>query len=164
MSPACHGCYVSEGNLTEEERMRPIIVAGLAGLAFAASATLVLAHGDVVPQPIDTAGLDSVGSEWLTENPYRVKGGEQYELAKKIGASGYNQNCARCHGLEVISGGVAPDLRYLDDGAAGDEWFIDRIRHGYSQNGAVKMPPFEKVFNQEAMWAIRSYIESVPKD
>ena len=144
--------------------MRSIIVAGLAGLAFAASATLVLAHGDVAPQPIDTAGLDSVGSEWLTENPYRVKGGEQYELAKKIGASGYNQNCARCHGLEVISGGVAPDLRYLDDGAAGDEWFIGRIRHGYSQNCAVKMPPFEKVFNQEAMWAIRSYIESVPKD
>jgi cytochrome c-550 PedF len=164
MSPSDHGCYVSGCNLTEEERMRPMIVAGLAGLAFAASATLVLAHGDVVPQPIDTAGLDSVGSEWLTENPYRVKGGEQYELAKKIGASGYNQNCARCHGLEVISGGVAPDLRYLDEGAAGDEWFIDRIRHGYSQNGAVKMPPFEKVFNQEAMWAIRSYIESVPKD
>ncbi len=144
--------------------MRVMKMAGAAGLVLAASATLVLAHGDVVPQPVDTAGLDPVGSEWLTENPYRVKGGEQYELAKKIGASGYNQNCARCHGLEVISGGVAPDLRYLDDGAAGDEWFIGRIRHGYSQNGAVKMPPFEKVFNQEAMWAIRSYIESVPKD
>lgn len=144
--------------------MRSIMLGGAAALLLAASATLVLAHGDVAPQPIDTAGLDPVGSEWLTENPYRVKGGEQYELAKKIGSSGYNQNCARCHGLGVISGGVAPDLRYLDEGAVGDEWYIERVRHGYTQNGAVKMPPFADVFNQEAMWAIRSYIESVPQD
>lgn len=144
--------------------MRSIVLGGAAALGLVASATLVLAHGDVAPQPIDTAGLDAVGSDWLMENPYRVKGGEQYELAKTIGSSGYNQNCARCHGLGAISGGIAPDIRFLDDGAAGDEWFIERVRKGYSQNGAVKMPPFEKVFNQEAIWAIRSYVESVPKD
>lgn len=132
--------------------------------ALALSASFAFSHGDVAPQPIDVTGLDSVGSEWLTENPYRVKGGDQYELAKKIGSSGYNQNCARCHGLEVISGGVAPDLRFLDEGQAGDEWFIERIRKGYTQNGAVKMPPFETVFSQEAMWAIRSYIETRPQD
>jgi cytochrome c-550 PedF len=133
-------------------------------LAVAAPATLSYGHGDVAPQPIDVTGLDTVGTEWLTENPYRVKGGNQYELAKKIGASGYNQNCARCHGLEVISGGVAPDIRFLDEGQPGDEWYMERVRKGYTQNGAVKMPPFETVFSQEAMWAIRSYIETRPQD
>lgn len=135
-----------------------------AAFALALPAGLAFSHGDVAPQPIDVTGLDPVGAEWLTENPYRVKGGDQYELAKKIGASGYNQNCARCHGLEVISGGVAPDIRYLDEGQAGDEWFMERVRKGYTQNGAVKMPPFETVFSQEAMWAIRSYIETRPQD
>lgn len=139
------------------------IAAAAAGMLAVAS-TSVLGHGDVQPQPIDTAGLDAVGAEWLKENPYRVKGGDQYELAKKIGASGYNQNCARCHGLEVISGGIAPDIRFLDEGALGDEWFMERIRKGYSQDGAYKMPPFEQVFSQEAMWAIRSYIETRPQE
>lgn len=143
---------------------RKIAFGIIAALAAAAPVTIAFSHGDVAPQPIDVTGLDPVGADWLTKNPYRSKGGAQYELAKQIGSSGYNQNCARCHGLQAISGGIAPDVRYLEDGAAGDEWFMERVRKGYTQNGAVKMPPFETVFSQEAMWAIRSYIESVPKD
>ncbi len=111
-------------------------------------------------QPIDTAGLESLGADWRKENPYRGNA-----KAIEIGASGYNQNCARCHGLEVISGGLAPDLRYLELGAPGDEWFIERIRHGArKQDGTTIMPAFEGVFTQEAMWAIRAYIESVHVD
>ena len=121
-------------------------------------------HGDVQPQPVDTAGLDPVGEDWAEENPYRLKGGDQYAKAIEIGASGYNQNCARCHGLEVKSGGLAPDLRYLDEGLDGDEWFLERIRKGYSQNGTYKMPPFQEVLSQEAMWAIRSYVETRPEE
>jgi cytochrome c-550 PedF len=143
---------------------RKILGGFIAAVALAGSVTVALSHGDVTPQPIDVTGLDPVGAEWLTENPYRTKGGEQYELAKTIGASGYNQNCARCHGLEAISGGIAPDVRFLEEGALGDEWFMERVRKGYTQNGAVKMPPFEGVFSQEAMWAIRSYIETRPQD
>ena len=138
-----------------------------AALAFACAilpARLVLGHGDVQPQPVDTTGLDPVGADWLDENPYRAKGGDQYALAQKIGDSGYNQNCARCHGLQVISGGIAPDIRYLDEGAEGDTWFMERVRKGFTQNGAYKMPPFETVLSQEAMWAIRSYIETRPQD
>jgi cytochrome c-550 PedF len=127
-----------------------------------ASIGAVFAHGNVAPQPVDTAGLDKVGAEWQTQNPYRNKGGDQYQLAIAIGSSGYNQNCARCHGLEVISGGIAPDLRRLEQGEEGDVWFIDRVRHGYSQNGTYKMPPFEQVLSQEAMWAIRSFVETRP--
>ena len=131
------------------------------GLSLAVGAAF--GHGDVSPQPIDIAGLNPVGEAWLTENPYR-KDPAQFEIAKTIGASGYNQNCARCHGLQVKSGGLAPDLRYLEKGKDGDEWFINRIRHGYSQNGATKMPAFEGTFSQEAMWAIRSYLDSVHED
>jgi cytochrome c-550 PedF len=127
------------------------------------TAVMALAHGDVLPQPVDTAGLEPVGAEWLAENPYRGKPA-QYEAAVKVGASGYNQNCARCHGLEVISGGLAPDLRYLEAGKEGDTWFLERIRGGYSQNGVTKMPKFEGIFTQEAMWAIRSYTETRPQE
>ena len=114
---------------------------------------------DITLQPVDTAGLDPVGAEWREVNPYRGN-----ELAVKIGASGYNQNCARCHGLEVISGGIAPDLRSLEKDKTGDQWFLNRIRHGATINGAYKMPPFEGLLSQEAMWAIRTYIESRPPE
>ncbi len=120
-------------------------------------------HGDVTPQAVDTTGLDALPEEIALENPYRGMGGEQYELAKSIGSSAYNSNCARCHGLQVISGGIAPDLRLLEDGEFGDEWFMERVRKGYSQNGTYKMPPFENIMNQEAMWAIRSYTETQPR-
>ena len=125
-----------------------------------AVATLVdniaFAHGNVTPQPIDASELKQLGKEWLSENPYR---GDAKAIA--IGASGYNQNCARCHGLEVISGGIAPDLRYLETGKSGDEWFLERIRHGKKNaDGTTIMPAFEGVFSQEAMWAIRAFIES----
>jgi cytochrome c-550 PedF len=115
----------------------------------------VFGHGDVQPQPVDTTGLPSLGDEWRKTNPYRNN-----ELALKIGASAFNQNCARCHGLEAISGGIAPDLRYLDKGEDGDEWFLTRIRNGYTQNGLTKMPKFEGILSQEAMWSIRTYLDS----
>lgn len=129
-------------------------------LAMALATVHVLAHGDVTPQPVDTTGLEPLGEEWRTENPYSGNA-----KAIEIGASGYNQNCARCHGLEVISGGLAPDLRLLDKGKYGDEWFIQRIRHGAKKSdGTTIMPAFEGTFSQEAMWAIRAYIESKHQD
>jgi len=143
--------------------VRRTLVAATAAVALALTIGEVFAHGDVTPQAVDTTGLDGVGTDWLKENPYRLKGGEQYQKAIEIGSHGFAANCARCHGLQVISGGIAPDIRYLEEGKEGDEWFINRIRHGYSQNGAYKMPPFEGVLSQEAMWAIRSYIETREK-
>ncbi|MFN3868156.1 MAG: cytochrome c-550 PedF [Hyphomicrobiaceae bacterium] len=124
-------------------------------LALVAGAVDVGAHGDVVPQPVDTTGLEQLGDQWRTKNPYSGNA-----KAIEIGASGYNQNCARCHGLEVISGGLAPDLRYLEKGEAGDEWYMERLRRGATINGVTKMPAFEGVISQEAMWAIRAYVES----
>lgn len=135
----------------------------LAG-AFTLTAGLAFAHGDVAPQAVDTAGLPETGEEWLTENPYRADkvGEEIWARALEVGASGYNQNCARCHGLEVVSGGLAPDLRYLEAEEYGDEWYVERFREGYTQNGTTKMPAFGELLGQDAAWAIRTYIETRP--
>ncbi|HAI97910.1 MAG: cytochrome c-550 PedF [Cycloclasticus sp.] len=119
----------------------------------------VYAHGDAQPQAVDTSGLESLGDEWLETNPY--SGNEQ---AIKIGEAGYTSNCARCHGLGAVSGGISPDLRELESGEEGDEWFMYRVRSGAIRNGVTYMPPFEGLINQEAMWAIRSWIETIPAD
>ncbi|MNP30694.1 Quinohemoprotein alcohol dehydrogenase ADH-IIG precursor [compost metagenome] len=135
----------------------------LRGLAFLAGLTLsgfVMAHGDVVPQAVNTEGLEQLGKEWRDENPYR-KPYANNALAVEIGASAYNQNCARCHGLEAKSGGIAPDLRYLEADASGDEWFKERVINGAVRDGAVYMPKMADFLSQEALWAIRTYLDSV---
>lgn len=128
--------------------------------AACASLTLVgapqiMAHGDVTPQPVDTSDLPDIGEAWRETNPYSGNA-----RAIEIGTSAYNQNCARCHGLEAISGGIAPDLRYLELGADGDAWFMERYRHGAVRDGKVYMPAFEEVLGQKAGWAIRAFLET----
>jgi len=119
----------------------------------------LFAHGDAQPQPVDVSTLPVLGEEWLETNPYSGN-----EDAISIGKAAYNSNCARCHGLGAVSGGIAPDLRELEEGDEGDEWFIYRIRNGATRNGITYMPAFEGIIAQEAMWAIRSWIETVPAD
>ena len=138
----------------------------LAAAACVGLATVAFGHGDVTPQPVNTDALPEIGEEWLTENPYRssVAGEEVWAKAMEIGNSGYNQNCARCHGLGVVSGGLAPDLRYLEASEVGDEWFVERFQHGATQDGVTKMPAFGEVLGQKAGWAIRTYIETRPED
>jgi cytochrome c-550 PedF len=132
--------------------------------ATVAAATLVHAHGDVAPQPVDTDALPDVGEEWLIENPYRNAGEDVWQTAVDTGASGYGQNCARCHGLAAVSGGLAPDLRYLEAEEFGDEWYIERFRNGYTQNGITKMPAYGELLGQKAAWAIRTYVETRPDE
>ncbi|MDD4328432.1 MAG: cytochrome c-550 PedF [Aliarcobacter sp.] len=127
-------------------------------LALLATTILAFGHGSVTPQAVDTKELKPLGAEWLEQNPYKDNA-----VAIKVGEHGYSENCARCHGLGAVSGGIAPDLRFLDDGIEGDEWYMERVRGGAVRNGNVYMPPFEGVVNQEAMWAIRAYIMSLPK-
>lgn len=138
----------------------------VAAMAFAGLATMALGHGDVAPQPVNTDALPDVGEEWLTENPYRAEkaGEEVWAKALEIGDSAFNQNCARCHGLGAVSGGLAPDLRFLEAAEYGDEWFVERFQHGYTQDGTTKMPAFGEVLGQKAGWAIRTYIETRAED
>lgn len=139
----------------KETVVRKLQGAALIGLL--ASAGLVAAHGDVTPQAVDTAALPQLGDEWLEANPFR---GNQDAI--RIGDSAYNQNCARCHGLGGVSGGIAPDLRKLIPGDDfEDEFYIQKVRNGVTRNNAVYMPPFEGILTQEAMWSIRAWLETV---
>jgi cytochrome c-550 PedF len=138
-------------------------------LMAAVAAGPAFAHGDVTPQAVDTKDLPPLGEAWRGENPYRKN-----VAAIKVGTSAYNQNCARCHGLEAISGGIAPDLRKLDNDCTAikddkkkaacvnemDDYFVGSVRRGKVRNGAVYMPPFEGILNQEAVWAIKAYLET----
>lgn len=131
-----------------------------------------LAHGDVTPQAVDTKELPVLGADWRGDNPYRAP--PVQAKAASIGSSAYNQNCARCHGLEAISGGIAPDLRKLDNDCSTlkdaakkaacvkemDGFFVGKVRRGVTRNGAVYMPPFDGILQQEAVWAIKSYLET----
>lgn len=143
---------------TKETMIRKLRTTTLAAL-MSVSAGLACAHGDVTPQAVDVSALKPLGSDWRTANPYR---GEKEAI--RIGDSAFNQNCARCHGLGAVSGGIAPDLRFLPKGDEGDEIFMQRIRGGSTRGGRVYMPPFEGILPQEAMWAIRAWLETVHED
>jgi cytochrome c-550 PedF len=123
--------------------------------ALAACASNLWAHGDVTPQVVDTSSLKQLGAEWKKVNPYRKDA-----QAEKVGSSAYNQNCARCHGLEAVSGGIAPDLRLLDLDPDTDHYFAESVRRGKIRNGVTYMPGFEGVLSQEAIWAIKAYLET----
>jgi hypothetical protein len=74
----------------------------------------------------------------------------------------------------VSTGHTAPDLRKRDRDCAGqkdaakkascvkemDGYFIGKVRRGVSRNGAVQMPPFDGILQQEAVWAIKSDLET----
>ncbi len=148
---------------------------GVAAALIAASslvAVSVMAHGDVTPQSVDTHTLPQLGEKWRDSNPFST--GEAQPEALRIGTSAYNQNCARCHGLEAISGGMSPDLRKLDADCMGladeakkqacfkemDDYFLATVRRGRTRDGRVYMPPFEGTLTQEAIWSIRTYLET----
>ena len=129
-----------------------------------------VAHGDVTPHPVDTSSLDPIGAEWIVPNPYRGN-----EKAVAVGAVGYLHNCAGCHGLNAVSGGVAPDLMKLDNECLdlaskvkqaacmkdADVYFKDITLNGKKNGeGRSTMPGYGGVFTQEAVWAIKAYVDS----
>ncbi|WP_210397425.1 cytochrome c-550 PedF [Motiliproteus sediminis] len=133
-----------------------VFAAGLTAATLLTGSAQLWAHGDVTPQSVDVSGLEPLGEEWVEENPYRGN-----ELAIKIGQSAYAQNCARCHGLDAISGGIAPDLRELPEGLEGDEWYAYRVINGATRNGVPYMPKMADFLSQEALWSIRSWLDTV---
>ena len=144
---------------TLKETLFRRLALGTVTIGVVAAVTFAHAHGDVTPQAVDTSSLTQLGADWRIANPYRDNAD-----AIRIGDSAFNQNCARCHGLGGVSGGIAPDLRYLERGDEMDEYFIGKVRNGVTRNGAVYMPPFEGTLTQEAMWAIRAWLETVHEE
>jgi cytochrome c-550 PedF len=133
------------------------LVAG--ALIVALAPVIGRSHGDVNPQAVDTTGLAPIGEAWLKTNPYRKNA-----TAIKIGESAYNAQCARCHGAGGVSGGMAPDLRSLPLGDEGDAAFLPPTRNGVRRNERTLMPKYEGIVSQEAMWAMRSWLETVHVD
>lgn len=141
----------------------------LRGAALAAACVLATSTAFAAGLPlgiteVDNEGLPDVGEEWLTENPYRDADHAVWTRAIEVGESAFTQNCARCHGLGAISGGLAPDLRMLKAADYDDEWFTERFQQGMTQGGITKMPAFGDVLSQKTAWAIRTYIETRPDD
>ncbi|PXY00021.1 cytochrome c-550 PedF [Halomonas sp. LBP4] len=132
--------------------LKACVAAGLFGWA-----ALVMGHGNVTPQEVDTGSLPELSSEPLMENPFRAgnEHGDYNEEAIKIGESGYSGNCAACHGIQAQSGGLTPDLRELEEWD--DEYFIGRVLNGTDRG----MPSFKSNLDQNAIWAIKTYVESV---
>lgn len=134
--------------------LKALVAAGLL-----ATAGFAMSHGDVTPQEVDTGSLPDLGKEALTQNPFRDgnEHGAKHAEAVKVGKSGYAGNCAVCHGIEAMSGGLTPDLRELSEWD--DEYFIGRVMNGTGRG----MPSFKDNLDQTAIWAIKTYIESVPQ-
>lgn len=132
-----------------------VVAIGFAALGAIAVSVPVFGHGSVTPQAFATPGLPDLGTEWKDKNPFSGN-----KTAIEIGAHGYLANCAACHGLEMESGGMAPDLHDLPTGAEGDELFKDRVVNGVTRNGQIKMEKYAGTVSQTGLWAIKAYIES----
>ncbi|MBL0720356.1 c-type cytochrome [Piscinibacter sp. Jin2] len=115
--------------------------------------------------------LPPLGETWRVDNPYR---GDARVAA--IGRSLYNESCARCHGPEGdATRYVGNDLRMLDiychrrieDPAVrahcvrdNDDFFKLSVLEGKRRAGVTHMPAWKDVLSQEAIWAIRTFLES----
>jgi cytochrome c-550 PedF len=131
---------------------------GVALLALSLGATsAALGHGDVTPQEVDTKGLPDLGEAPLMENPFRPgnQHADYHDEAVAVGERGYAGNCAVCHGIQAMSGGLTPDLRNLEEWD--DEFYLQRVINGTERG----MPSFKSNLDQTAIWAIKTYIESV---
>lgn len=145
--------------------VRKALVASL----IVAAVGVVYAHGDVTPQVVDVSTLRALGDDMLDVNPYV---GDKEAI--RVGSSAYNQNCARCHGLEVVSGGVSPDLRKLNEECSTltnkkareqcvidtDVYYRNSVLGGKVRGDRVYMPAFAGILSQEAIWAIKAYVET----
>lgn len=67
----------------------------------------------------------------------------------------YHSACGKCHGRNVISGGIFPDLRKYE--GSQDE-FMTTVKDGRT---GTPMPAWKNVFSDEELLKIRAYIKSV---
>lgn len=75
------------------------------------------------------------------------------EAVLGLGRALYNGYCGVCHGLNAVSGGVLPDLRYLN--ASKHEQFAATVAGARAAKG---MPPFGDVMTPEYTEAVRQYL------
>ncbi|WP_421881142.1 c-type cytochrome [Methylibium sp.] len=140
---------------------------GAAGVAAQQASTEPI----TTPVTVDLSALPALGMPWLEDNPYRGNA-----KVAEIGRTLFNQACARCHGDDGnATHHVGTDLRRLDSYCFGklkdeaarrhcvrdnDHYFKESVLHGKIRVGVAHMPPWEGVLTQEAIWSLRSFLES----
>jgi hypothetical protein len=125
---------------------------------------------EAIPPTTDVSGLPPLRPEWHDSNPYRGNA-----AVLDTGRALYNEACARCHGVDANNRNhVGPNLLRLQRGckkvtepelkprceADVDHYFAKTVRQGKRVLDIQHMPAWEGVLGQEAVWAIRSFVES----
>ena len=137
-------------------------------LLFGPLANAALSGEQAFRVEVDIGTLPRLGSVLREENPYRTNA-----AAIAVGAQAFEQACSGCHVL-ATSGGIGPDLRMLNAACRKivdesrraiclrdqDYYFLKSVRDGKTIVGVTHMPAWRDFLSQEAIWAIRSYIES----
>jgi quinohemoprotein ethanol dehydrogenase len=86
----------------------------------------------------------------VLEPPKQTANAATIALGKKL----YGRNCVMCHGVDVVSGGINPDLRYsklLDD----DGWYEVVLGGKFKDQGMVS---FSKNIDKKQATAIRAFV------
>lgn len=143
----------------------PLLLAALLGSAHAGDPAME-AH----PPKTDISALPPVGDAWKDSNPYRGNA-----AVVDTGRALYNESCAVCHGTDVNhKNQVGPNLLRLHRGCRKvtepdllprclsdvDHYFVKTVRNGKRVLDVQHMPPWDKVLPQEAVWAIKTFIEA----
>ena len=143
--------------------LRPLMAAWLL-----ASMPLAIAERPATPMT-DISALPALGTDWRDVNPYRGD-----EAIAVTGRSLYNEACSKCHGPDMnAKGHPAPALRRLlryckkvDDAALKqrcladvDHYFVTTVRQGKYILGVEHVPTWEGILTQEAVWAIKAYVD-----
>ncbi|WP_018229622.1 c-type cytochrome [Methyloversatilis universalis] len=125
---------------------------------------------EALPPKTDTSSLPPIPDGWAELNPYR---GNSAVVA--TGRALYNESCAVCHGPDLNHRNqVGPNLLRLQRGcqkvadaalhqrcmADVDHYFVKSVRRGKRVLDVQHMPPWDGVLTPQAVWAIRSFIES----
>lgn len=107
-------------------------------------------------------------------NPYRAHADRTAIV--EVGRGVYNQSCAACHGLDANRLGPAPALRTvgrfcqrITDASLrsrcvgdADHYFYKSVMEGKVKLGVTHMPAWRGVLPPEAVWAVRTFLESPP--
>lgn len=78
--------------------------------------------------------------------------GDEAMLAR--GKKLYYQRCMVCHGIDVASGGVIPDLRHTS-AEIHDIWDVIVLEGALRENG---MPAFESIFDEQDSRAVQAFV------
>ncbi|NMG74219.1 transporter substrate-binding domain-containing protein [Aromatoleum diolicum] len=97
---------------------------------------------------------EAQGAQGVSEPPMKQNAVEQSAEKSESGFNLYHRACGKCHGRNVISGGIFPDLRNFE---GSDADFIATVKKG--RPGTV-MPAWEKVMTEAEIERIRAYVKS----